>query len=288
MIALTIKHSIAFFYLLAGSVSDIKTREVADWANYGLISLAIAANLIFSIYFRDWDYILNSLLGFGIFFVLAVMFFYSGQWGGGDSKMLMGIGALYGFGLKWQDNEFMVSFLLNTLIAGAGYGIIWSIAAAFRNKKKFIREFKKIVKNDKVRKIRILGVVFLALTALLLFAFMSFLSLALFSLAVMGFLSIYLWLLIKAVENSSMYKLVKPAELTEGDWIAKEVKYNGKVITGPQDLGIDKKKIGRLKRLYRQKKIKKILIKEGIPFVPSFLVGWVMTLLIGNIIGIII
>ena len=147
MIELIIKHSIAALYLLAGSISDIKTREVADWANYGLITLGIASNLIFSLVSNDWNFILTSLMGFGAFLLLALLMFYTGQWGGGDSKMLMGLGALYGLGLKWTDNSFLISFLINTLIAGAIYGIIWSIVSAIKNRKKFLEEYKKIASN---------------------------------------------------------------------------------------------------------------------------------------------
>ena len=85
-----------------------------------------------------------------------------------------------------------------------------------------------------------------------------------------------------------MYKLVEPSRLTEGDWIAKNVLYKGKVITGPKDLGIAKKQIALLKKLYRENKVKKILVKEGIPFVPSFFLGWITTLVIGNILNFIV
>ena len=46
---LIIKHVIAFIFLVAGSISDLKTREVADWSNYGLIAIGLAGNLIFSL-----------------------------------------------------------------------------------------------------------------------------------------------------------------------------------------------------------------------------------------------
>ncbi len=76
--------------------------------------------------------------------------------------------------------------------------------------------------------------------------------------------------------------------MTEGDWIAKEIKYKGKVITGPKDLGIEKKQINKLKRLFKLNKIRKVLIKEGIPFVPSFLAGWIITVVWGSVLGMII
>ena len=53
----------------------------------------------------------------------------------------------------------------------------------------------------------------------------------------------YLWIFIKSVETTSMFKYVEPKELTEGDWIAKDYKVDGKYICGPKDLGIEKRQI---------------------------------------------
>ena len=85
-----------------------------------------------------------------------------------------------------------------------------------------------------------------------------------------------------------MLKYVKPQQLTEGDWIAKDININGKYLTGPKDLGIEKRKIRKLIELYKRGKVKKILIKEGIPFVPSFFVAYVITLLYGNLVTLLV
>ncbi len=283
-----IKHSIAFLYLLSGSISDIKIREVADWSNYGLIVFGIASNLIFSLVSNDYHFIINSLIGFGVFFILALLMFYTGQWGGGDSKMLMGLGALYGLGLRWEYNSFLMYFIINSLIAGAIYGIIWSIVVAIRNRKKFIKAYNNIASKKAIRYTKI-GLLLLLILSVIIFFTVDDVVVRLFfiSLSVMLASTFYLWTLIKAVENSCMYKLVEPDKLTEGDWIAKNIKYHGKVITGPKDLGIEKKQISTLKKLYKLNKIKKILIKEGIPFVPSFFLGWLMTIFFGNILNLI-
>ena len=87
---------------------------------------------------------------------------------------------------------------------------------------------------------------------------------------------------VKAIEKSCMHKLVEPQRITEGDWIVKDVYVGKQYICGPKDLGISKNQIRKLIQFYKQKKIKKILIKEGIPFVPSFLIAFVVTLVFGN------
>jgi len=88
--------------------------------------------------------------------------------------------------------------------------------------------------------------------------------------------------LIKAVEKSCMQKLVEPAKLTEGDWIVNDVYAGRHYICGPKDLGISKSQIRKLIQLYRQRKVKKILIKEGVPFVPSFFIAYILTMITGN------
>lgn len=103
-------------------------------------------------------------------------------------------------------------------------------------------------------------------------------------LAIVLIFTFYLWIAIKSVENSCMLKYVLPKQLTEGDWIVTDIKIEGKYITGPKDLGIEKNKIKKLIDLYKKGKVKKILIKEGIPFVPSFFIAYVITLIYGNLV----
>ncbi len=80
-----------------------------------------------------------------------------------------------------------------------------------------------------------------------------------------------------------MLKYVKPTEVTEGDWIAKDVVIGKKYISGPKDLGIEMKQLKQLISYYKKGKIKKVLIKVGIPFVPSFLIAYLITIVYGNL-----
>ena len=79
-----------------------------------------------------------------------------------------------------------------------------------------------------------------------------------------------------------MLKYVNPKELTEGDWIAEDIIVSKKRICGPKDLGIEMRQIKKLISLKKKGKIKKVLIKVGIPFVPSFLIAFVVTYIWGN------
>ena len=278
-----ITFALSLIVLLIGSITDLKTREVPDWVNYGLISAGIGLNLLFTVIYQTPSFIINSLVGLIIFFGIAYLMFYMGQWGGGDSKMIMGLGAAIGINVGSFSSEFLFGFLINALFAGAIYGLLWIFYLAYKNRQKFRKEFKKVLSQEKSEKIKW---IILALTILSVIVFfiikINYIKILVLSFAFMVLTTFYLWAFVRAIEKSSMYKLVEPSKLTEGDWIVKDIYYRKEYITGPKDLGIEKKQIIKLIELYSKKKVGKILIKEGIPFVPSFLIAFIITFFLGN------
>jgi Flp pilus assembly protein protease CpaA len=278
-----ILYSIAFIALAIGSITDIKTREVPDWINFGLIFTGLGIRTLYSLITFDWMFLVNGIIGLVVFVILAYIMFYTGQWGGGDSKMIMGLGAVLGLPLTLNPLPFILVFLINVILVGAIYGLFFSIILAIKNRKKFVKEFLKIIHNKKIMKYRKLTLIVLAaLLVIILFAIKNLiLQWSLIAFLFIIYLSVYAIFFIKAVELSSMFKHVEPSELTEGDWIAKNYEVDGKKICGPKDLGINKKQIRKLIALKKKGKIKKIKIKEGIPFVPSFLVAFIITLALG-------
>lgn len=302
MVYSTILFSVTLIGLIIATITDLKTREVPDWLSYGLIAIGLGLNLLFSFIYNDYWFFVNSLVGFLLFLMVALIMFYAGQWGGGDSKVLMSLGALIGFDVRFIKfpfmivdktygftqlekifSNFLVGFFINILLMGAIYGLIWSFSMAFMNWKNFYREFKKVLNNVRIIKLRrYVIVLFFLMIVLSFFLRKTFFSSILFALSAMIVLIFYLWVFVKAIEKTCMIKQVTPDKLTEGDWIAKNVMVDGKYICGPKDLGIEKKQIRKLVGLYKQKKINKIWIKEGIPFVPSFLVAYILSLVFGN------
>ena len=276
--------------LIAASAFDIKTREVPDWLNYGLIISGIWLHVLETILFQSYLPVLDSLLGAGIMFLLALLMFYGGQWGGGDSKLLIGLGATLGFNIavftkpfNLADMPLLFNFLLNLIFIGVFYGVFWSSYLAIKKREKFVPEFRKNLTI--YRHYRIALLIAVALFFILSFFIENFLfKLLLFIIIVLLVFGFYIWLFAKSVERSCLLKYVEPKQLTEGDWIAKDVYVNKKYITGPKDLGIEKSKIQLLIKLKSQGKIRKILIKEGIPFVPSFLIAYIFTIWTGNFI----
>jgi Flp pilus assembly protein protease CpaA len=278
-----ITYVISLIALIIGSITDLKTREVPDWVNYGMILSGLGLNLLFSIIYSNHSFIINSVIGLAIFFGIAYIMFYAGQWGGGDSKMLMGIGAMTGIDVSSFPSQFLSGFFINALLAGAIYGLFWSFYLAVKNRKKFWKELKKTLAQKNIIKIKKMMIASLILLlALFLLADIFDIRILVLSLAFLALSTFYLWIFVKTVEKTCMHKSVEPSKLTEGDWIAKDICINGKYITGPKDLGISKSRIKKLVEFYKKKKVGKILIKEGIPFVPSFLIAFLVTLVLGN------
>jgi Flp pilus assembly protein protease CpaA len=268
---------LGFTALVFSSVNDIKTREVPDWLSYGLIVSCFGVRIFHALIFSDLWYLLDGLIGFGIMLILGLVMYYTKQWGGGDAKLVMGLGIAFSSNLfNW--NNFLIGFLINVLIFGALYGLGWSIYLAFKNRKDFVKSF---VKNfNERRRIRIFSLGFGLLIILSIFfihiPYVRFI-LCVTTLALVGY--VYLHVFMKAVEDSCMYKWLPVSKLTEGDWVAQPVYVKGKLLCGPKDLGLEKHQIIALKKA----NVKKVFVKEGIPFVPSFLIASVVTFVWGNV-----
>ncbi|MBN1155993.1 prepilin peptidase [Candidatus Woesearchaeota archaeon] len=277
-------YAVCLVALVAASIADLRKREVPDWLNYSLLMSALGIRLIYSIATGDFSHITDGAAGAILFLAFALLMFYTGQWGGGDSKMIIALGAVLGLNVLDFGNildSMLVKFFIFSLLAGAVYGAAWSFLLAARNKKRFLLEWNMIGKSRKTRTIKLTLLILLLSILIASVAVQdSFVRIPLLSLGIALSLGSYLWLFVKAVEKSCMLKYVRPKELTEGDWIEKEIRIKGKYICGPKDLGIEEKQIKQLIKL----RVRKVLIKVGIPFVPSFLLGFVLAYTLRNIV----
>jgi len=98
----------------------------------------------------------------------------------------------------------------------------------------------------------------------------GFLESLFFFIGILVFLLPYLYVYAKAVDESCMIKKVKTSKLTEGDWLYKDVRVGRNVIKASWD-GLRKEEINLLK-----KKHEFVLIRQGIPFSPAFLISFIV------------
>ncbi len=278
---------IVLFFLAAATISDLKKREVPNWVNYGLVMVGLGFGLLQSAVAADWRFIAFSIAGTAAALALASLMFYTGQWGGGDSKLLIGMGAALGLqfattapflGISSQ----FVAFMLNLVAVSFFYAIAMGMLLALKNKKRFLAELKKQLQSHaSLRKFvmvaAVAGIVAIAAANGIL------VRLSVIVIVAALFFGLHLSIMAKAVEKACMLRRVSPLKLTEGDWIASDVVVAGKRICGPRDLGIEKIQIRQLVALYKKKKIRYVTVKEGIPFAPTFLIAYAATIFFGNI-----
>ena len=265
--------------LFIATVTDLKSREVPDYLSIGLMIFAGAYAIVLAFIEGSFWPIINSALGGIVFFGLGALLYYTGQWGGGDAKLITGIGMLNGFFihnfLLTVQNSFIIEFLLALVIAGGVYGISALVYLAIRNWKPFVDHYRKMGKQN--MHFSIIALVILAIL-MVASAFMGLLyKVLMYTLILMVGLMYFGWKVSKVVEDVSLIKEVSPNKLTEGDWVAEDVFYNKKLIVSKKNPGLTKEQISQLKKLFKNKKVK---IKEGIPFVPSFLLAYILLLLI--------
>jgi len=270
---------IAALTLVIATYTDLKTLEVPDWLNYAGIAAGLGIHLIFSL--QQWTLwpIISSLGGLAIAFAFACLMFYTGQWGGGDAKLLMALGALFGFAP--DKFAFSTSFLINLVFIGALWGFAWTMGLALVNVKKFWRTFRALRAHKGFVKLRLLTFVtvfVLVIAALVLTPFRLEFAL----LAITSYFLAQTTIYIKSVELSCMHKWVTPDKLTEGDWAVHAVKV-GDVEVTPGKLGLEKEDVENLRTLYRQGKLDKVCVKYGVPFVPAFLIAFLVTLSWNNV-----
>lgn len=272
---------ILFTWLIFASISDLKTREVPNWLNYSLIIIALITKLIHSIITKEFTILYYSLMGFSIFFIISLILYYTKQWGGGDAKLLMGIGAIIptypNFLLNYLNPNLSLNFLLilfvNILIVGAVYGLIWSLALSIINFKKVKSEIKKVKVN------LIYKIIYATMFILILYLMFITKEVLIVLLLILIIILPIIFYLIKATEKVCMFKTIPIEKLTEGDWITEDIIINNKKVYSSKSPGIE---LHQIKELLKSE-IKKVTIKEGIPFIPSFLVAIIITLIFGNL-----
>ena len=275
--------------VLIGSYIDLKTREVPDMLNFFLVSAAIGLRLIYAMIYNQWTYLLYGIYGLGAAILLGYFMYYTGQWGGGDSKMVFALGALFAtypdFLLSWfspiLNIPFLIIFLLNVMVAGAAYGLMFSAYLAWKNKKEFGKAFRRQLEHFYIMRIGLFIIAVIAIIAFFALGDPMGKALTAGMLVSIVILS-YILFFLKAVEQSCMYKNIPPEHLTLGDWIAEEVYDKKKYVTGPKDLGVEQHQIDHLIRMKKANQLETVRIKEGIPFVPSFLLGLIISLVWGN------
>ncbi len=251
---------------------DLKTREVSNWLNFSLVAFGLVYRAFYSVINNDLMFFVSGLIGVGVFFALAHLFYYGKIFAGGDAKLLMGFGVILPYSDFVEFFYIGAVFIFVLFFVGAIYGLIYSVFIVFGKKEKFAKEFGKRFKKS----YKVLFVVLLLLIILMKIVF----ELAIWlSLSVFLFLTFMLYFYVKSLDVCMIVEK-NAKKLQEGDWLQEDVEVGGRVIKTSVH-GLSKEEIRILRKAG-----KNVLIKEGIPFTPAFflalIVIWYLFLVLGG------
>ncbi len=254
---------VTFSVLLIASYTDLKTREVPDLLSYGFIFVALGIRTIFSIEL-GWEILVSGIAGLAAAFCISALFYYSHQWGGADSKLLMGMGMVIGISIPFTQESFdLPIYFVAMLILGAIYALFWMGYKAFKDSM-FIENARSEIKN-KV-KLHYFAIAITLILGVVTFFYPLFWMFIPFPIGMF-----YLLTFVSVIEKNNFLKKIPLSHLTEGDWLAEPINYKGKNLVNSRTLS--KEDLDLLKTY--KGKIKMVKVKEGIPFIPSFLLAYI-------------
>jgi len=254
--------TITFIWLVFASVHDLRKRIVPDWLSFSLIIFVLGFRFFYSLFNENFAFFYQGLIGLGIFFVIGNLLYYCRMFAGGDAKLMIAMGPIIGFSESFFENlETFLLFLILFLIVGGIYGLIWSVFLVSNNFKSFKKEFIKQFNDNKTLVYTVM------IFSLIIMIFGLLLNLV-FYLGLLMFILPYFYLYARSIDNSCLIKDSKVSELEEGDWLYKDLKLGKKIIKAKWE-GLTKEQIKLIRKKYR-----KIRIREGIPFVPTFLISF--------------
>jgi len=254
---------LSFVFIILAVIQDLKTREIDNWLSFSLIIFAIGFRFFFSLFQGDFEFFFCGLIGFGISFILGNVFYYTKIFAGGDAKLMISLGVILAPAKFSSISSNFFDFILIFLLIGFSYTIITSIFLCIKNFKNFKKEFSTSLKKNKKK-------MCLVILLSLILSSLGFFEITFFFLGILTFLTSYLYLYSKAVDESCMVRKISSKNLREGDWLYSNVHIGKNVIKAKWD-GVTKKEIKEISKRFNH-----VRIREGIPFSPVFLISFII------------
>lgn len=264
--------------LILASLEDLRRREVPFLLSHATILLGLSYAALQSYTTLTVTPIMHSVLGGIIAYALGYALYVTGQWGGGDVKLLTGIATFIGFNPA-SPHVFITYFLL-IFIAGSLYGLVWAITTAIRN---YDAVQDAVPSRRTVQAGAMLTGVLLVLALIAWFVKPSITPIIV-SLALLAPATTIMYVFHYASEVlESKEKRVE--NLVPGDWLRSPVTHGDQTIKN-QNTGLSPDQIKSLKI----SDVTTVTVQVGIPFVPSFLLAYLalQTTPVVDIIGILV
>jgi len=285
-ISLVILISIALLAL--ASIEDLKTGEIPEKISHSLIISTLVISILASI-MQKTPTPFSQTIGLGfLYFTFAYIIYRLGQWGGGDVKLMAGIGCALGLidaiGYQWPNVSIMpysLTFIIDMGFLALPYAIIYSIFITVK-KPEVLIELASYVRDKKI--ILLMALSFIPTIASY---YGGYETLSLVYLIMPAVLLCLTYL--KAVEETALKKEIPVKDLVEGDVLVNAPETQKSKITLKHTFeGLSQAQVIELKRLVTEGLIpEKIQIRWGIKFAPILLLSFAASVWLGNALEII-
>jgi archaeal preflagellin peptidase FlaK len=279
---------VTFVLLFLAARVDWRTGEVPESLSMGLMGFVFVISAGSSIFYWNLDYLIQPVFWGSVAFLISYLIYYLGHWGGGDVKLLGGIGGFIGFlsaaGYAWPNGEFLgtsipplVTYAIDMALLSTPFVMLYTLGLGLMRPS----VFRVYLKNLMERKVAFTFGISLLPLILAIYMGLDVLAYVYLLVPLMVVSSIYM----KTVEDNLMTKTIKVSDLKEWDILADEV-YDGDVkVASKGDIeGISPQELGRIRELSAAGKIPEMIrTKKGVEFVPVLFLSLPATLYIGNI-----
>jgi len=282
---ISIAISVSVLFLLIASYFDLRSGEIPDGVSFSFIGVSLLVASLDSATSSDLNLILNSLILGIAYFAFGYLSFWLGQWGGGDVKILAGIGCSLGYlgAVGFLSDGFLpyyIAYFVNLGLVAWPYAVLYSLVLGVIRPEAFSRFIALC--REKTTIILVLASFLPSIAVLLLNP--GLLSILYLALPLFVLLSVYL----KAIEEVALQRSIKVSELREADALAEDLIVDEKLIAKRRDIeGITKEQFEEIKKLAADGKIPdEIRIRWGIKFVPILFLAFISLLWLGDMMGI--
>jgi Flp pilus assembly protein protease CpaA len=258
--------------IIVASLQDLKRKEVDNWLNLFLLLVSFSFIFFRAIFERDGSIIFHAGFVLVMMFVVMNMFYYGRVFAGGDAKLLFAMAVFFVGATFYVTMVNLGIFILFLMFSGSVYGLVYSFVL-------YVKDFGKV--NKKMRKM-VDGRWWIVGGGVVVM-FLGFFNWVFLLIGVFWVLILLLYVFAKGIESVSMIRTISGKNLREGDWLVEDVRVEGKVIKADWD-GLSLNDIALLRGR------KRVRVKEGLPFVPAFLIAflgyvflreWIISFLIG-------
>lgn len=313
-----VRYFLGAVLLSIATITDIRTREVPDFLSYGFVVIGLVANTVLSFVFSDVSYIFFAVTMACFSFIVMYVLWKFGVFGGGDVKLLTALSSVIAF-LEGIPTFLFVMFI--GILASAPYFFVYLI---LKTDRMFWKNLITKNRNRILSSVSFFIMVYLGFTVNLLFGIVSIILGMVFSRILKYLLPILLVLCIVFQQwNAFLYsgivvlltvffelvkssgkllsKKKKVSKKLVGEILAYDVvRVNDEVVTVSKlehmmfrmkgvntkpivlsrAAGLTEQDVSMLKELG----FKYVYVKESIPMVPIFLLGYLFVPFVPSII----